>query len=145
MLNFAALFMKTNLPDITTETDIKHLVDSFYEKVNQDALLSLIFNDHSKVNWETHLPIMYRFWSTILLGTANYNGQPFPKHAFLPVGKEHFAQWLFLFHETLTENFKGPVTEEAKLRAANIARIFLNKINVIQGNGTEIPILRKED
>jgi hemoglobin len=136
--------MKAEKPDITTETDIKLLVDSFYGKVNRDSLLSPIFNGHANVNWETHLSIMYRFWGSILLGTASYSGQPFPKHAFLPVGPEHFAQWLFLFHETLTENFKGPVAEEAKLRAANIARIFLNKINAIQGKMPEIPILRKE-
>lgn len=136
--------MQNPKPDIATEADIKLLVDSFYDKVNRDAMLSPVFNDHSKVDWEKHLPIMYKFWGSILLGTANYAGQPFPKHAFLPIGQEHFAQWLFLFHETLTEHFKGPVTEEAKLRAANIARIFLNKINLIQGKGSEIPIIRKE-
>ncbi len=130
--------------DITTEADIKKLVDSFYDKVNQDALLAPIFNDLSKVNWETHLPIMYRFWSSILLGTSSYSGQPFPKHAFLPIDHTHFAQWLFLFHETLTENFQGPVVEEAKLRAANIARIFLGKIRMIQGQEGQIPILKKE-
>ncbi|MFC6999932.1 group III truncated hemoglobin [Rufibacter roseus] len=136
--------MENPLPDITSEKDIKHLVDSFYDKVNQDALLSPIFNDLSKVDWEKHLPIMYRFWDSILLGTADYNGRPFPKHAFLPVGKEHFAQWLYLFHATVTENFQGPVAEEAKLRAANIARIFLGKIQQIQGKTDGIPILGKD-
>jgi hemoglobin len=136
--------MNTERHDITTEEDIKKLVDTFYGKVNQDALLSPIFNDLSKVDWEKHLPIMYRFWSTILLGTLSYSGQPFPKHAFLPIGQEHFSQWLYLFHETLTENFKGPVTEDAKLRAANIARIFLNKINAIQGKDPSIPIMKND-
>ena len=136
--------MNPELHDITTEADIKHLVDSFYDKVNQDALLSPVFNDHSKVDWEKHLPVMYQFWSTILLGTTSYSGQPFHKHAFLPVDQNHFAQWLYLFHETLTENFRGPIVEEAKLRAANIARIFLNKIRMVQGQGPEIPVLNKD-
>jgi len=138
------MIMNPERQDITTEADIKKLVDTFYDKVNKDTLLSPIFNDLSKVNWETHLPKMYQFWSTILLGTLSYSGQPFPKHAFLPIDQTHFSQWLFLFYETLTENFRGPNTEEAKLRAANIARIFLNKINAIQGKDPSIPVLKNE-
>ena len=134
--------MTTSLPDITTEADVKHLVDAFYDKVNKDALLAPIFNDHAQVNWEKHLPIMYQFWSSILLGTATYNGQPFPKHAFLPVNAAHFAQWLHLFFATIEENFQGPTAEEAKLRAANIARIFNHKIQIIQGQEPTIPVLK---
>ncbi|QMU26644.1 group III truncated hemoglobin [Adhaeribacter radiodurans] len=137
--------MQHIVTDITTEADIQKLVDTFYDKVNQDALLAPIFNDHAQVNWEKHLPIMYRFWSSILLGTATYEGQPFPKHAFLPVDQAHFAQWLRLFYETVTENFRGPVAEEAKLRAANIARIFSNKIRIIQGQAPAIPFVNREE
>lgn len=136
--------MPSTLPDITTEADVKLLVDSFYDKVNQDALLSPVFNDHAKVNWEQHMPVMYRFWSSILLGTASYNGQPFVKHAFLPVDQAHFSQWLLLFYNTITEHFQGPNAEEAKLRAANIGRIFLNKIRLVQGQGGGIPVIHKE-
>jgi len=135
--------MNNNLPDIASEADVKLLVDAFYDKVNGDALLAPIFNEHAHVNWEKHLPIMYRFWSSILLGTGSYDGQPFPKHAFLPVNQSHFAQWLLLFYETITENFRGPVAEEAKMRGANIARIFSNKIQMIQGQEPTIPILNK--
>ncbi|WP_026463858.1 group III truncated hemoglobin [Adhaeribacter aquaticus] len=133
--------METNLKDITSEEDIKKLVDDFYKKVNQDAMLSPVFNEHAHVNWDNHLPVMYRFWSSILLGTSTYNGHPFPKHAFLPVNQTHFAQWLLLFYETITENFRGPIAEEAKFRAASIARIFSNKIRVIQGQESPIGTL----
>ena len=136
--------MNLTLPDITTEADVKHLVDAFYDKVNRDALLSPVFNDHARVDWDKHLPVMYRFWSSIILGTASYEGQPFPKHAFLPVDQSHFSQWLLLFYNTITENFQGPNAEEAKLRAANIGRIFLNKIRQIQGQGPGIPVLPKK-
>ncbi|RDC61935.1 group III truncated hemoglobin [Adhaeribacter pallidiroseus] len=133
--------MEKPLADITSEADIKHLVDSFYNKVNQDVLLAPIFNDHARVNWEKHLPIMYQFWSSMLLGTYTYAGQPFPKHAFLPVNELHFDQWLLLFNQTVIENFSGPIADEAKLRAANIARIFSNKIAIIQGHQPGIPTI----
>ncbi|QNF33626.1 group III truncated hemoglobin [Adhaeribacter swui] len=137
--------MQKALVDITTEDDIKTLVDRFYEKVNQDAMLSPIFNDFAKVDWEKHLPKMYQFWSSILLGTFTYAGQPFPKHAFLPVNPTHFAQWLHLFYQTVNENFSGPIADEAKIRAANIARIFSNKIEIIQGRQPAIPTVKSQE
>jgi hypothetical protein len=30
----------------------------------------------------------------MLLGTGTYRGAPFPKHAVLPIEKEHFERWL---------------------------------------------------
>ena len=80
------------LADITTEADIKLLVDSFYDSVNQDELLGPIFNDIANVEWSLHLPTMYDFWSSVLFGTARYKGRPFPKHLALPIGPAHFQR-----------------------------------------------------
>ena len=51
--------------DILTREDIKLLVDRFYDKVQSDPLLGPVF---SHVDWPHHLPIMYNFWSSMLLG-----------------------------------------------------------------------------
>lgn len=116
--------MSLSLPDIQTEADIQTLVDRFYDKVNQDELLGPIFNEVAAVHWEAHLPTMYDFWSSILLGTARYKGRPFPKHMTLPVSKPHFQRWLQLFYQTVAENFAGSKAEEAKVKALNIATMF---------------------
>src|SRR4051812_13397561 len=100
--------------DITTAEDIRTLVDSFYEKVPRDELLAPIFNDVARVDWAEHLPIMYRFWESMLLGAGTYQGAAFPKHALLPLQKEHFTRWLTLFVETVNAHFTGPKAEEAK-------------------------------
>ncbi len=68
--------------DISTEEDIKTLVDSFYERVNSDELLSPIFNQMTQVNWDEHLPTMYQFWSSLLLRSNTYRGQPWPNLTF---------------------------------------------------------------
>ena len=104
------------------------MVDSFYGKVNEDELLAPVFNDFAGVNWEKHLPVMYDFWSTILLGEMSYKGNPFLKHIPLPVDKKHFDRWLALFLETIDEHFTGNVAEEAKNRARSIAGIFQHKL-----------------
>jgi hemoglobin len=124
--------MQSNRPDITTQEDVKTLVDSFYQKVNDDPLLSPIFNGVAHVNWDEHLPIMYRFWGTMLLRSNNYQGRPWPKHAVLPVGGAHFTRWLGLFRETVDEHFEGPKSVEAKNVAASIADTFQNRMLMVR-------------
>ena len=115
------------LPDIATRTDIKKLVDTFYEKVQADALLAPAF---SHVDWPKHLPVMYNFWSSMMLGEQSYNGNPFQKHLPLKIGAEHFSQWLVLFLETVDQNFSGPKADEIKARAQNIAGVFQYKMGI---------------
>jgi len=117
--------------EIKTTKQVKKLVDKFYEKVNADELLSPVFNKEAKVNWEKHLPKMYQFWGTQLIGTADYTGRPFPPHAELHIKKEHFERWISLFLETVNENFTGEVAETAKGKAKNIATIFQHKLGLI--------------
>lgn len=111
-------------PDIATEADVRLLVDTFYAKVNQDALLAPVFNGFANVDWPQHLPKMYDFWSGLLLGTSRYLGRPFPKHMPLPIDITHFQQWVALFQATVNELFAGPTAEEAKLRGQAIAQVF---------------------
>lgn len=120
--------MPTSRPDIQSEADIKLLVDTFYDKVNADELLAPIFNDVAHVHWPAHLPRMYDFWSGLLLHTSRYQGQPFRKHLPLPIGGGHFQRWLTLFLATVEELFAGPVADEAKLRAQNIAHVFEHRM-----------------
>ncbi|SIT94970.1 group III truncated hemoglobin [Pontibacter indicus] len=124
--------------DIKDEQDIKLLVDSFYAKVNEDDLLGPIFNGFAKVDWEHHLPIMYNFWSSVLLGTMAYKGQPFPKHMRLPIDRQHFARWVTLFCETADELFAGEKTAELKQKATSIAQVFQMKMGLLDIIGKEI-------
>lgn len=133
----------TNLRDLSTTEDVRTLVDSFYGKVSRDDLLAPVFNDFAQVDWVTHLPVMVRFWESMLFGAGTYEGAPFPKHAVLPVQKEHFARWLALFVETVDSHFNGPKAEEAKGRAASIADTFAQRMGLLKdadGIGPGIPV-----
>lgn len=70
--------MDIHKADIRTEQDVELMVDSFYAKVNQDPLLSYVFNDFAEVDWQSHLPKMYQFWSTLIFGVQSYKGNPLP-------------------------------------------------------------------
>jgi hemoglobin len=65
--------------DIQNRSDIELLVNTFYEKVRENKVLGYIFNDVAKINWESHLPKMYSFWASILLGEHSFFGQPYAK------------------------------------------------------------------
>jgi hemoglobin len=118
------------LNDIATEQDIKLLVDSFYDRVNKDGVLSPIFNHVAKVDWEHHLPTMYSFWSALLLRKPGYKGAPWPKHMVLPLKKEHFERWISLFCQTVNALFEGPKAAEAKSAALSIADTFQTRFGI---------------
>jgi len=132
--------LTTNRHDIKGESDVQQFVDHFYGLVLQDDLLRPIFVDLAGVDWDEHLPKMYSFWSSILLGTASYHGAPFPAHAALMpnLTVEHFDRWLNLFEQTIEELFEGPIADTARQRARNIAYIFQGKLGLLEPGATRI-------
>jgi hemoglobin len=120
--------------DITDLDDIKILVNTFYTKVQNDALIGPVFNEKIAGRWPEHLEKMYRFWQTILLEVHSYSGSPFPPHKQLPVHKDHFIRWMEIFTTTTDQLYTGPLAEEAKLRAKNMAEMFHYKIEYFRNN-----------
>ena len=71
-----------------TEDSIKTLVDNFYIKVRQDTELGSIFNEaigYSDEEWQPHLEKLYAFWSSIMLASRRYHGNPMKKHIVMTV------------------------------------------------------------
>ena len=116
------------LADLHTEADIIQLVDAFYARVDADDLLRPIFHDVARVDWQAHLPKMYDFWSSVLLGTSRYKGRPMARHFPLPIQAAHFQRWLALFSATVDALFIGPKAAEAKTKARNIGAMFEHRM-----------------
>jgi hemoglobin len=118
--------------DIETRSDIEKLVNRFYDKVKEDDLIAFFFRDIVPVDWPKHLPRMYDFWESIILGTGNYKGEPMTAHINLnklhPMEDQHFHRWVSLFQKTVDENFAGSKAEEVKKRAETIAGIMMWKV-----------------
>lgn len=127
--------MMNESKDILSLVEIKALVDSFYEKVRKDELLSPVFNERIGNRWPEHLKKMYAFWQTVLLEEHTYYGSPFPPHAQLPVHHIHFQRWIELFTNTVDTLFKGEKANEAKWRAAKMAGLFEVKIDHYREQG----------
>ena len=85
-----------------TESEISTLVDTFYDKVRRDPDIGPIFNAIVS-DWPHHLATLKDFWSTVLLTTGRYKGDPMMTHLQLPLDPDHFSRWLALFEETANE------------------------------------------
>lgn len=121
--------------DIENRDDIVLLVNTFYNSVKENNKLAYIFNDVAKINWDIHLPKMYSFWASLLLAEHSFSGNPMEKHIALSkitsMTEIEFSEWLLLFTNTVDILFEGEKATEAKLRAGNIARLMLHKIQTV--------------
>lgn len=113
------------LRDIESEDDIQLFTDLFYQKLLADDRINRLFLD---LNIKEHMPKIYNFWSTILLGTQTYKNNMFEMHKHLDLKKEDFPIWLRHFENTLRDNFQGEKTDEAISRANTIAMTMRYKL-----------------
>ena len=108
--------------DHVSEDGIRRLVDAFYARVRQDAELAPIFARAIPDDWGPHLDKMYAFWSSVMLTTGRYKGNPLAKHfAIADMQPALFERWLALFNETADELFDDDISAEFRAKAARIA------------------------
>jgi hemoglobin len=103
------------------EASLQALVDDFYARVRADPKLGPIFNDAID-DWPGHLDKLTAFWSSVMLTSGRYKGQPVPAHMrhITRITPELFDRWLALWAES-TEQLMTP--EAAALLQAKAARI----------------------
>ncbi|MEZ4425460.1 MAG: group III truncated hemoglobin [Gemmatimonadota bacterium] len=91
------------MSDRITEAQIRALVFSFYGAIREDPTLGPVFEARLSGRWEPHLEKMCDFWSSVLLASRRFTGNPAAAHVGLPgLQPEHFDRWLDLFHRTAT-------------------------------------------
>lgn len=101
---------------------IRHLVDSFYAKVRADPELGPIFERAIPGDWAPHLATMHDFWSSVMLTSGRYKGNPVAVHLRVEgIEPQLFARWLALFDETCRELFDDDVADTFRVKAARIA------------------------
>lgn len=118
------------MPSVT-ESEIAQLVDNFYGKVRVDHSLGPIFAAAIGEDWGPHLAKMRAFWSSIVLASRTYKGNPMVAHLALPtrLTRDHFERWLDLWRQTASEICTEPVAALFVGRAETIAERLLAGIN----------------
>ena len=90
-----------------TEEQIARLVPTFYNRVRIDEVLGPIFNGAIE-DWPHHLEKLQAFWSSVMLTSGRYKGQPMVAHVRHAehMTPENFIRWLELWRQT-TEDVVG--------------------------------------
>jgi hemoglobin len=87
--------------ETVSEKSISDMVDTFYGAIQHDPLLGPIFAGVLRGEWTPHLSKMKSFWSSVLLASCTYKGNPMLAHLALPrLSETHFERWLQLWRET---------------------------------------------
>jgi hemoglobin len=106
-----------------TEAGIAVLIDRFYGAIRRDADLGPIFEAAIQPEkWREHLATMRRFWSSVMLTSGRYSGNPVAVHrAVLGIERSMFPHWLCLFEATARELFIPELAEQFATKARRIA------------------------
>lgn len=125
------------LPERVSEELIARLVETFYGRVREDAVLGPIFMARLGEDWQPHLAKLRDFWSSVTLMSGRYRGRPQAAHAGLGLQPAHFERWLALFEATVAELCTGP----AAFLFADRARRIAESLQIGLGIGPKALIL----
>src|SRR5215212_1026145 len=109
--------------DQLSDDALDAVLEAFYGKVRQDPALGPVFAraiaDHE---WPEHLRVIRDFWSSVMLKTGRYKGNPFAAHLKIEgISPALFERWLALFEETCRERLAPELAAELHGRAVKIA------------------------
>ena len=108
-----------------TDEAIRRLVDRFYARARRDALLGPVFArafGEDDAAWAAHLARLGDFWSSVMVRSGRYHGDPFSAHLHLPdIQPAMFERWLALWGETARETLSGEAAANMVAKAERIA------------------------
>lgn len=104
------------------EKDLQLLVDRFYARVREDGTIGPLFNS-AIADWPEHLEKLSAFWSSVMLTSGRYKGNPMAAHMrhASHIEPEMFDRWLSLWRETASELLDGPAAAAIVAKAERIA------------------------
>lgn len=109
-------------PEISEENLLAFLT-TFYAAARRDALLGPVFSRSvAEENWARHVERIHAFWSSAMLGTRRYQGNPFGAHLHLELDPQHFDRWLALFRETVRRMYAPAPAGALVAKADRIAQ-----------------------
>lgn len=110
-------------PGALTDDDLTRVVHAFYERVRDDAQLGPVFAG-AVADWPEHLATLSSFWSSVMLQSGTYKGNPMRVHSLLGpelVTPARFARWLELWGETTGELLAPEAALRLQEKAARMA------------------------
>lgn len=104
------------------EAQLSKLIPRFYARVREDALIGPVFDDAIE-HWDEHLQKLIDFWSSVMLTSGRYKGNPVAAHLkHLPkITPAMFDRWLGLWTEVTDELLSASSANALQRKAIRIA------------------------
>jgi hemoglobin len=104
------------------DSGIERLVTAFYARVRVDTELGPIFGD-AIADWPEHLAKLTNFWSSVMLTSGRYKGNPMAAHLKhqARIAPALFDRWLALWQQTTDELMLPEAAAAMQAKAARIA------------------------
>ncbi|MBI1404400.1 MAG: DUF1971 domain-containing protein [Porphyrobacter sp.] len=120
-----------------TEAQLDDLVHRFYGKARQDSLIGPLFNS-AVDDWPRHLEKLGRFWSSVMLRTGRYKGNPVAEHLKHAerITPAMFDRWLDLWRETTAELLPAETAGDLQEKAGRIGESLQLALRFHRGETT---------
>ena len=104
------------------EDRLQAVVHTFYARVRGDDMIGPLFNE-AVDDWDEHLETLTRFWSSVMLTSGRYKGNPMAAHRRHAgaIDPAMFDRWLVLWSEVTGEILPAEAAAAMQRKAAHIA------------------------
>lgn len=104
------------------EAMLERLIPRFYEQVRADAEIGPLF-DAVVHDWPGHLDRLTAFWSSVMLTSGHYKGNPVAEHIKhkASITPAMFDRWLAIWAATTGELLPPAAATALQVKAARIA------------------------
>ena len=105
-----------------TDERLRQVIRAVYERVRKDDALGPLFNEVIG-DWNEHLDRLGDFWSSVMLTSGRYKGNPIAMHLLhaAAITPDMFDRWLGLWAATTDELLPDQVATAMQAKAVRIA------------------------
>jgi hemoglobin len=97
------------------------------------------------LDWPGHVGKLQAFWSSVMLTSGRYKGQPLPahiKHAD-QISPQSFDRWLMIWGATTADLMDDPSAAALQTKAAKIAESLSLGVEFSRAGRTRLPVARQ--
>ncbi|WP_085595078.1 group III truncated hemoglobin [Thalassospira sp. MCCC 1A01428] len=109
-------------PDKLDPDKLPEVLTRFYGRIRKDPDLGPVFNDIVE-DWDEHLLRLEDFWSSLMLSTGRYKGNPLAMHRLhvAAISPGMYDRWLLIWAQTTNEMLSPEIANVMQIKATRIA------------------------
>jgi hemoglobin len=112
-----------------SEAEIRSLVVTCCSRIQSRDLPRAIFEIHVGDGWDAHLDKIWGFWSSILLATGHFRGNPIVAYwSVSDITREGFDRWLSLFEDVASDVLSSTHALDRVARAPRMRFVLEGRI-----------------